>query len=182
MKTEQAKFNLVLALFLIVAGIGLRLAPHPANFAPLAALAIFGGAVLPRRFGLWVPALAMVASDAVIGFYDYRVMAVVWGCFVLTALASSQWLKDFTIKRGAAITLAGSVFFFAATNFAVWVWGSMYAHTLSGLAQCYVAALPFFRNTLLSDLFYTAALFGLYAFATRLASKNLVLKSAGQES
>ena len=170
---RQARFNLALALCLVMAGVGMRLVPHPADFAPVAAIAIFGGAMLPRKLALWVPALAMVLSDAVIGFYDYRIMAAVWSCYVLTALASSTWLKKPAIRRGAVLTLAGSVLFFVATNFAVWAWSSMYAHSWSGLMQCYAMALPFFRNTLLSDAFYTAALFGLYAFAVHLAAKKL---------
>jgi len=167
METKQARFNLALALCLVVACVSMRLLPHPANFAPVAAVAIFGGAVLPRRLALWLPALAMILSDAVIGFYDYRIMFVVWSCYALTALASGKWLKKTSATRVTLMALAGSVFFFAATNFAVWLWSGMYAHTLSGLGQCYFMALPFFRNTILSDLFYTVTLFGLYAFATR---------------
>lgn len=174
MDTKQARFKLVIALCLVAVGVSMRLVPHPANFAPVAAIAIFGGATLPRRMALWAPVLAVVFSDAVIGFYDYRVMLTVWGCYAVIALVSGRWLQELSVVRGALMTFAGSLCLFVVTNFAVWLWGAMYAHTISGLIQCFVAALPFFRNTLLGDLFYTAALFGLYGLATQLAMKRLV--------
>lgn len=171
--TSGKNFNLVIALSLVFLAVSLRILPHPANFAPVAAIAIFGGAVLPRRLAVWLPVAAMILSDAFIGFYSYKIMFVVWGCYALIAFASSRWLRSPTLKKGAALTVSGSVIFFAVTNFATWLWGNMYAHSWSGLAQCYTLALPFFRNTLLSDLFYTAALFSLYAYATQVAAKKL---------
>ena len=157
MKAER--FQLAIALVLIALGVTLRLLPHPANFAPIAAIAIFGGAVLPRRIAVWVPLGAMVVSDLFIGFYT--MMPVTWACYVMIALASSHWLRRPKLIRGAALTLASSLFFFVATNFAVWLSSGMYAHTWTGFARCYVMALPFFRNTAASDLFYVAALFGM---------------------
>jgi hypothetical protein len=167
----KSKFNLnlAIALSLIVMAVGLRLLPHPANFAPVAAVAIFGGAILPRRLALWVPLLAMMASDLFIGFYS--IMPVTWGCYVLIALASSYWLKKPSIGRGAILTISSSLFFFVTTNLAVWIWDGMYSHTWSGLMQCYTMALPFFRNTALSDAIYTAALFAVYALAIKLSAK-----------
>jgi hypothetical protein len=163
---------LAVALILIGGGVGLRLLPHPANFAPITAIAIFGGAVLPRRLGVWVPLAAMMISDLVIGFYD--VMPVTWLCFALIAAGSSYWLQKRTLMRGVAMTLAASLFFFVVTNFAVWVGSGMYPHGWAGLVDCYAMALPFFRATLASDLMYTAGLFGLYAAASRLVGYNFV--------
>ena len=173
-KDRNAHLNLMLALCLIATGVSLRLLPHPANFAPVAAVAIFGGAVLPRRLAVWVPVAAMILSDALIGFYSYKIMFVVWASYLLIAFASSHWLRQFKLKNGILLTVSGSIFFFLATNFAVWLWGGMYARTWTGIAQCYTAALPFFRNTLLSDLFYTVMLFSVYALATRTASRRLL--------
>ena len=170
MKLER--LQIVVALALIAVAAGLRLLPHPANFAPVAAVAIFGGAVLPRRAAVWVPLAAMMLSDAVIGFYD--IMPVTWVCYMLIALASSLWLGSRrSLPRGISLTLGASVFFFVVTNFAVWIASGMYAHTWSGLAQCYYMALPFFRGTITSDLFYTASLFGLFALAHLAARKHL---------
>lgn len=166
---KKASLDIAIAIALIFLAVGLRLLPHAANFAPVAAIAIFGGAILPRRLALWVPLTAMMISDLFIGFYS--TMPITWGCYVLIALASSQWLRKPSFLRGASLTLFSSLFFFFVTNFAVWVWGNMYAHSWNGLAQCYTLALPFFRNTALSDMFYTASLFGVFMLASRLGGK-----------
>lgn len=158
---NNRRTSIMIALTLIVAAVVLRIMPHPANFAPVAAVAIFGGAVLPRKFALWVPLAAMAASDMVIGFYS--IMPVIWACYFLIALASSLWLQKPNLVKGAVLTLGASVGFFVITNFAVWATSGMYDHTLAGLGQCYVMALPFFRNTLLSDAAYTSALFAAYS-------------------
>jgi len=174
---KRSTLNLLIAISLIILGAGTRLLPHPANFAPITAIAIFGGAVLPRRLALWVPLTAMMVSDAVIGFH--KLIPVTWGCYGLIALASSRWLKKLSVSRTAVLTVSSSVFFFAVTNFAVWLWGGMYAHSFNGLQQCFALAVPFFRNTLLSDLFYTAVLFSAYVLATRW-SFNVIQKPKPQ--
>jgi hypothetical protein len=161
--------QLLLALALIALAVSARLLPHPANFAPVAAVAIFGGAVLPRKLAVWVPLVAMIASDLFIGFY--AMMPVTWGCYVLIALASSQWLRKPSLPRGVALTLGSSLFFFVVTNFAVWLTSGMYAYSWAGLMQCYNVALPFFRNTVASDALYAAALFGVFAFVRALAAR-----------
>src|SRR5581483_1136179 len=162
---KKSHIHAAIAISLVFIGVSFRLLPHPANFAPVAAIAIFGGAVLPRRLAVWTPLLAMITSDAIIGFHG--LIAVTWGCYALIALASSHWLRTPKFFRGAFLTVSSSIFFFVVTNFAVWVWSGMYDHTLNGLIRCYTLALPFFRNTLLSDLIYTAALFPIFALATR---------------
>ncbi|MEK7536057.1 MAG: DUF6580 family putative transport protein [Patescibacteria group bacterium] len=169
MKKSTADTLLAICLVLIV--VSLRLLPHPANFAPVAAAAIFGGALLPRRYALLVPLGAMMISDLIIGLHP--LVPVTWSVFGLIALASNRWLKNGNIAKGALLTLSGSIFFFVVTNFAVWLTSGMYAHTWSGLARCYTLALPFFRNTLLGDAVYTAALFSIYALATALSVRAL---------
>ena len=162
-------WNLAIALTLILLAVVLRVMPHPANFAPIATVALFGGAILPKRYALSVPLAAMVTSDLIIGLHS--LVLVTWGCFALIALASFHWLRQPTLRRGAAMAMAASVFFFTATNLAVWLWSGMYAHSWAGLARCYELALPFFRNTALSDIIYTAALFGAYAVAVKTGQK-----------
>lgn len=161
---REKYYPTVIALCLIAIGITMRLLPHPANFAPVAAISIFGGAVLPRKLAIWVPLAAMMVSDAVIGFYS--LMPLIWGCYLLIALASSYLLRPASLLKGALLTVSSSVFFFVVTNFGVWGTSGMYAHTWSGIISCYTLALPFFRNTALSDAVYTATLFGVYFLAT----------------
>ena len=175
---SEEHFALSIAFCLILIGVGLRLLPHPANFAPVTAIAIFGGAVLPRRIAIWTPLALMMVSDAIIGFHG--LIAVTWGCYALTALASSRWLRTIRATRLASITLASSLFFFVVTNFAVWLTSGMYAHSWGGLGRCFYLALPFFRNSLLSDAFYTAALFGVYRLACGAQTSVLARLSAIQ--
>lgn len=164
---SKQTINVLIAAGLIGLVVCLRLLPHPANFAPVAAAAIFGGSVLPRRLAIWVPLLAMMASDLIIGLHN--LVLLTWGCYALTALASSYLLRKPNLVRGGVLTLSASAGFFVVTNFGVWLTSGMYAHTFAGFIRCYELALPFFRNTILSDLIYTAAIFGLYALALRQA-------------
>lgn len=163
--SDRRKIDLIIAGALIILAVALRVLPHPANFAPVAAVAIFGSAVLPRRLALWVPLAAMMASDMIIGLH--HLIPVTWGCYALFALAGSYWLKKPGLLKILSLTMASSIFFFIATNLAVWQWDKMYDHTMSGLAQCFTMALPFFRNTAFSDLVYTGLLFSAYYFATK---------------
>lgn len=164
---KLSTFELVLVVLLVMLAVWSRLLPHPANFAPIAAAGIFSAALLPRRWALSVPLISMVASDLVIGLHS--TVLFTWGAYLLiTLMAAAIFSKKLTAWRALGVTLAGSVLFFIITNFGVWLDGRLYPRTLAGLWQCYVMATPFFRNTLLGDLFYTGALFGLYAFGKRL--------------
>jgi len=163
---NKSYLSLGVAFGLISLAVLLRVLPHPANFAPIAAVAIFGGSVLPRRLAVVTPLLAMIISDWFIGFHD--LILVTWGCYALIALASSFWLQKRTVARTVALTFGGSLLFFFVTNFAVWAQGRLYQRSLNGLIQCFTLALPFFRNTALGDIFFTVALFGLYGLASRI--------------
>lgn len=165
--------TLVIAALLITLGLVSRLLPHPANFAPIAAIAIFGGLYLPKRWAIVLPMLAMFVSDIFIGFYTWQIMASVYGSFAIIGLigllvrknnhASSAGKKISNIIGG---TVLASVLFFLITNFAVWAFGNMYTHSLAGLTQCYTMAIPFFKNTLLGDLLYTGVLVGSFELLT----------------
>ncbi len=153
----------------VAAGVLLRIVPHPPNFAPIGAIALFGGAVLPRVWGIVVPLAAMALSDAVLG--PYPGMIWVYGSFALIALLGMLCLRRRTVLRIVGAALGASVLFFIVTNFGEWL-GPLYPHTLAGLRDDYTAAVPFFRNTALSDLGYSLALFGIYESALRLARRR----------
>src|SRR4030067_143194 len=147
-----------------------RLVPHIPNFTPIAAMALFGGSYLNRRYAILVPLLALFLSDLFIGLYSPVVMVSVYGSFVLTGLMG-LWLKKRKSAGNVVLTAMGaSIFFFLVTNFAVWAAGA-YARDLSGLVQSYIAGVPFFRGTLLGDLFYTGVFFGGYELVLRLVKK-----------
>ena len=155
--------------FLFLAGMILlaaasRLIPHPPNFSPIAALALFGGAQFAdKRLAFLVPLAAMFLSDLVLGLHS--LIPVIYGSFALI-VCLGFWLRrrqNVWAIGGAAIV--GALLFFVLTNFGVWAMGQMYPKTPAGLLDCYVAAIPFFQNTLLSNLFYSALLFGGLAIA-----------------
>ena len=166
--------NIKLALLLIISGVAVRLLPHPYNFTPIAATALFGGAYLPKRYALIIPIVAMLVSDIFLGFHS--TMVYVYGSFILTGLIG-MWLREHK-NAGNVIgaSLVSSVLFFLITNFGVWAQGA-YARDITGLWESYVMGIPFFRNTLAGDLFYTGAFFGSYELAKTLVSnKNLAIK------
>lgn len=159
------------AAFLLITLAALsRLMPHPPNFTPVAAIALFGGAYLDKRFALIVPLAAMLVSDWFLGFHS--LMPFVYGSLLAIGLIGI-WLKAHkTLGWTLAATLSASVLFFVVTNFAVWLMpNSMYPKTTEGLIACYVAAIPFFRNSLMGDLFYVALLFGVYELVARMIAR-----------
>jgi hypothetical protein len=143
--------------------VAMRLLPHAPNFVPIGALALFAGVYLPKRWGLVAPLAAMFISDLFIGFYDLRLMAVVYGSFAV--MVSVGWLvrREKSFATGVFGVFFGSVFFFIATNFAAWLLSDWYAPTFDGLMFSYTLALPFFRSSLLGNLFYSGVFFGVYA-------------------
>lgn len=174
MTTPERSTSLIagLTLTLIVIAILARLGPHLPNFTPIGAVALFSGVYLIGRWSWLVPLVVMLATDMVIGWYDLPIMASVYlslGTIGLIGYAIRQHRQPLIIGLAS---LVGSVLFFVVTNAAVWAWGHLYPLTLTGLAASYVNALPFFRNTLLGDLGYTAVLFGGYALVTRLVTRR----------
>jgi hypothetical protein len=151
----------------IFAAAALRLVPHPPNFAPIAAMALFAGAQMPRKtLSFIAPFAALLLSDAVIGFYSGA--GFVYFSFAATVLIGWAIASRKSPLTIALASISSSVLFFVVTNFGVWTSGTMYPHSLAGLENCYVAAIPFFRNTLAGDLVYAALLFGGFALAERL--------------
>ena len=164
MTTNQTRILIILGS--IVAAAAMRLVPHPANFAPLGAMALFSGAYLGRRaLAFAAPLGALLLSDLILGFYPG--MLVQYVSVALVVLLGSGVLGRITALRVGGAAVASSALFFALTNFGVWLLSGMYPQTLSGLAACYVAAVPFFQNTVAGDLFFSAALFGGFALLER---------------
>jgi hypothetical protein len=140
------------------------LIPHLPNFTPLAAIALFAGAQFgERRAALTVTLGALLVRDAIIGFHS--LMPFVYACYALN-VCIGYWLRK-NQKPWPVIgaTLFGSVIFFVVTNFGVWAVLGMFPQTLDGLIACYVAGIPYFRNTLASDLLYSTLMFGGFALA-----------------
>jgi hypothetical protein len=151
----------------ILAAAALRLVPHPPNFTPIGAMALFSGAYLGRRgaVALAAPLGALFLSDLVLGFYSG--MLTVYFSVALIVIIGWLALRRVSPIRVGGAAIASSVLFFVLTNFGVWLSSGFYPHTLAGLEACYVAAIPFFQNTVAGDLFYAAVLFGGFALLER---------------
>ncbi|MFH0877497.1 MAG: DUF6580 family putative transport protein [Candidatus Omnitrophota bacterium] len=160
----------MLALILIVFGVALRFLPHTPNVNPVAAIALFGATMLPnKRLVLIVPLALMITSDLFLGMHD--IIVFTWGSVVLISLLGLSLKKcrrSTTILAGSVLS---SVIFFVITNFGVWLSG-WYPMTAAGLGQCFIAAIPFFRNFTASTLFYSCVLFGTYEIAARVVQNT----------
>ncbi len=164
----------ILILSLIIVGAALtRLIPHPMNFAPLGAMALFGSAYLGRKgLGLLVTMLSWMLSDLVLNNLVYTAQSsgfvlftegsvFIYGSIVLIYLLGTGVLKKVTAPRMLVGSLGASIIFFLLSNFGVWVQG-YYPMDTAGLIACYTAAIPFFKFTIAGDLFYSGILFLLY--------------------
>ncbi|HEX7758635.1 MAG TPA: DUF6580 family putative transport protein [Caulobacteraceae bacterium] len=160
------KPRLVVLIAMVLSAAATRLVPHPWNLTSIAAVALFGGAYFQdRRLAFAVPLGALLVSDLVLGLYAG--MAEVYLSFA-PIVGIGLWLRSHrqpVVILGAA--LASSVLFFGLTNLGVWAFGHLYPASWTGLVDCYVAALPFFRNSLEGDLLYTLVLFGGFALLER---------------
>jgi hypothetical protein len=160
-----------------------RLVPHPPNFAPIGAMALFGAFHFRGKWAaLLVPLAAMFLSDLALeattrlglqsgwmahGQGFHAGMWSVYAAFALIAVLGLLLRRKKSVPRVAAALLGSSVLFFLVTNFAVWAEGTLYPRTAEGLVTCYIAAVPFFHWTVLGDLAYGTALFGGFALAER---------------
>jgi hypothetical protein len=163
---ENLLYRTLLALVLIGLAAALRIAPHPWNFTPVGAMALFSGAVLKdRRLAFLFPLLALLAGDIFIGFH--KLIFIVYVSFLIN-VAIGLWLRDHrTVARVSLATFLGAIQFFLVTNFAAWQFLGGYPHNSSGLLACYIAGIPLFWNTLGGDALYATLLFGGYALAER---------------
>jgi vitamin B12 transporter len=167
------------AVLLVFLGALSRLVPHPPNFVPLGALALYSGARLPRRWAWAVPLAALALSDFVIDYGSGRAAfsvtrLTIYGTFAAIVIAGRRLRADAGLGRLAAFSVSASTLFFVTSNFALWAAGSLYPKSAAGLALCFTLALLFFPATLAADLLGTAALFGLDALSRRQRAQRLV--------
>ncbi len=154
---------ILLALCLVLLASLSRLLPHPPNFTPLGAIALFAGVFLWQRWWLLVvPLAALYLSDVLMGYIWHDMMPFVYAAFALIVVLGLAIRHRPRPLPVFACALTGSIGFFVITNLGVWLRGTLYPMTWEGLMACYVAAIPFFRHQLAGDLLYTALLFGVY--------------------
>jgi hypothetical protein len=203
-ENENNDRNLYLLRFLIAASMilvaaALRILPHPSNFTPIGAMAIFAGSLFRKRWmAFLLPLTALFAGDLFLGLY--KLMFIVYISFALSVAIGrsvAPWRmpvraiprfsrdescpRDSTpfpmLPRVAGAVFLGALQFFVVTNFAMWVLSDFYPKTSAGLAACFISAIPYFSNTLAGDVLFATILFGGYALAEKvLAPTNQLQK------
>ena len=147
--TYFTKKQIVIIAFMLLAVL-FRLLPHLPNFTPITAIALFGGLYFSNKsMAYLVPLFIMVLSDLFLGFHTISI--VVYAAFLLVSFIGTR-----TKKPSVFTILLSSISFFIITNFGVWLIG--YPKTWTGLVECYTLAIPFFRNSLLGDFFYSGVM------------------------
>lgn len=168
MKKILNEKNIILTIIIVLAILS-RLIEHPMNFTPVFALALFSAVYFSNRMAsLLIPFGVMFISDIFIGISTLNI--AVYFTFGLSYLIGTLYLRNkISIGRLAISSLSISVLFFVISNFYVWAIDpfSMYPKTLDGFIMCYQMALPFFRNSVLGDMFYSGLLFGSFSLAEK---------------
>ena len=154
--------NLILFLSMFVFILVFRYIPHPPNFTPVLALTLYTSIYFGLRSSPFV-ILAFAFSDYFLGFHQLLIFT--WGSLAIISV-SGMFGKSFLSRL--ALLFLSSIIFFMCSNFGVWVFSEFYTKDLEGLLQCYVLAIPFFTNTIISTI-----VFGML-FEIVIMSKNKV--------
>jgi hypothetical protein len=153
-----SKKQIIILLFILVAAI-IRLFPHMPNVTPITAMALFSGVYFTnKKYAFIVPILAMLISDLFIGFSTISIF--VYLAFILVGFIGVK-----SKKISISTVLISSICFFVITNFGVWLIG--YPKTLAGLMECYTLAIPFFRNSLIGDVLFSAIMYFSFEFVSK---------------
>lgn len=144
---RKSSIDLIVFVGLVILSLVTRLLPHPPNFAPMSAIALISGNYFSNRpIAIAIPIICMLLTDFVIGLH--RLIPVTYLAYLLITILGI-YIRSVTLWS----VLLSSVIFFAVSNFGVWLLGG-YGYTGQGLLTCYTMALPFFTNSVASDLFY----------------------------
>ncbi len=181
--------NILIATGLILLAACSRIVNHEMgwyNLAPVGALGLFcGAAIKDKKYAFLFAILAQLIGDVYIqlftkwaGFYGVE-QGFVYGALILVTILGIQ-MKQPKAHKVLGFSLAASVVFFIVSNFGVWVAMETgkadlynYGHGFTGLVNTYVAAVPFFKNTLIGDLVGSTVLFGSYFLLQRAFTNKL---------
>lgn len=155
---------------LVVIAVMSRLLPHAANFSPIAAIAIFCGALYGQKWYAYIiPMAAMFVTDLFLGLHP--AMLAVYVSLALVVFLGTKVAGRMSFINTVASSIVAAVLFFLITNLACW---GLYTYTWAGLVECYTMGLPFFRMTLLSNVVFSAIFYGVYYIVNSrvLASKR----------
>jgi hypothetical protein len=183
-RTYAPRIGFLVAL--IAVSVVIRLIPYVAadptslsylwGVSPIFAICLFGGAYFrDRRWSYAVPLASYFASDVLIWLVSGN---LAWGfhanqpfVYLGVALVAALGLllrRNRSVPAVAGASVCGALVFYVVSNFGVWATGdgSLYPHTLEGLVDCYVMAIPYFRNSVLSTLISSAILFSPFGVRT----------------
>ncbi|TAJ16047.1 hypothetical protein EPO56_00220 [Patescibacteria group bacterium] len=164
---------------LIGVGIAGRLIPHIPNATPITAITLTASKYVGRLPAILVPIITMLITDAIIGFYDWRILISVYASFLFISLFGIVARKYPNLLPTGLVLIIAPLLFFLVTNFSVWLLSPWYEKSISGLLYCYTLGLPFLRNMFLGDIAYTAILFGVFGILGVLKTrKQRALKRA----
>jgi len=158
----------------VVFAVLMRTLPHPPNLAPIGALALFAGANLTGITAYAFPLSVMFLSDIFLGFHS--IMPYVYLSFVIIVFIGRGLKLNNKVPRLFLSAIFSSIVFFVITNFGVWFSTGMYSKNPTGLINCYLLAIPFFRNTIIGDFLYTFLFFYGYQYSLTLSRKILKLR------
>lgn len=160
---------MALTLFLVSLGFFIRLWPHAPGAVALGAIALYAGARLPRRWAAVVPLAALSLSDLFLGWpTGHAILRVtIYATFAAIVFLGATLPLRSGVVRMAGYSVTSSLLFYATSNFAFWAEAGFYPKTPHGLASCYLAGLPYLRNSIVADLAGTAFLFGADAVLRR---------------
>lgn len=159
-----------------------RFVPHMWNFSPAFAALLFGGVHLRRRDAIWYPLAVLAASDVALTTLVYHMrlewsQSITWLAFAAVALIGYGLRKRETVAGIAVASVIAPTVFFIVSNFGVWLAWRIYPATWHGFIACYALALPFYQNSLLASIAYTALLFGAYEIYRR---RHIGIRTAAQ--
>jgi Family of unknown function (DUF6580) len=168
-----ANLSGILAYLFVVAAVLLRIGAGTGTFATrgfslVGASLLFFGSRIPRKH-FWIPVALLIGSDVYLNLGVYRLpitldQYVMWAWYLVPCLIGVLLRDRVKPLNVLGAGLGTGVGFYLASNFAVWAFGNIgYAHTWAGLIQCYVAALPFFKNGIISDVLFSAVFFSIPA-------------------
>ena len=191
---EKFQKSALITLFILTTSI-LRLIPHLPNFTPIGALGLFGGAYFGKKRSILTVIAAMLLSDYLLLYVNpysprpvdfshlyaptalvHSTSLFVYAGLLINVIIGWKVARNKSVANIITASLLASVQFFLITNFGVWVSG-YYPQNIHGLLQSYIAGLPFFRWTLIGDLFYTTMLFGSYELVFKHSTAKLRLKA-----
>lgn len=179
MNMKQQRSLIIVSAFIILLAALSRVALYPMNFSPMIALALFGGAVInDKKFAFALPLLAMFLSDFLFEILNIANGFWGWGQLIGYGLLAVITIFGFSLKKinvfnVIGYSIASSLIFFLLSNSSVWIFDTTYyARSLSGLMDCIAAGIPFLKNGLVTDLFYSGVFFGGYVLAKRFVVDN----------